>query len=148
MVSVFILLFGRLNLSLLAPEKKKGFSRTGLTHTEDVKIFEYGKNNNGYWDGAKLHQQVVNKALPIAEALYPGYSLLFLFDNATSHLVYAKDALQVHKMNKGPGGQQAQLRNGWYMPDCIKMNQPISYQDDQRKFVQKGIQIVLEERNL
>lgn len=69
-------------------------------------IFDYGKNNDGYWDGAKLHQQVVNKALPIAEALYPGYSLLFLFNNATSHSVYAKDALQVKDMNKGVGSQQ------------------------------------------
>ena len=39
-------------------------------HTEAVEVFEYEKNNDGYWDGAKLHQQVVNKALPIAEALY------------------------------------------------------------------------------
>ncbi len=113
MVSEFILLFGRLNLASLAPEKREEvLSRTGLIYTEAVEIFEYGKNNDRYWDGAKLHQQVVNKALPIAEALYPGYSLLFLFDNATSYSVYAKDALQVHEMNKGPGGQQAQLRNG------------------------------------
>ena len=73
-------------------------------HTESVEIFEYGKNNNRYWDGAKLHQQVVNKALPIAEALYPGYSLFLLFNNATSHSAYVKDPLQVKDMNKGIGG--------------------------------------------
>ena len=55
----------------------------------------------------------MKKALPIAEALYPGYSLLFLFDSATSHSVYAKDALQVKDMSKGIGGKQPQLRNGW-----------------------------------
>lgn len=94
MVSEFILLFGRLNLASLAPEKREEvFSRTGLIYTEAVEIFEYEKNNDGYWDRAKLHQQVVNKALPITEALYSGYSLLFLFDNTTSHSVYAKDAL-------------------------------------------------------
>ena len=60
-----------------------------------VKILEYGKNNNGYWDRAKLHQQVVNKALPIAKAFYLRYLLLYLFDNTTNHSVYAKDALQV-----------------------------------------------------
>lgn len=49
---------------------------------------------------------MVNKALPIAEALYPGYSLLFLFDNATSHSVFAQDALHTTQMNKGTGGQQ------------------------------------------
>lgn len=48
--------------------------------------------------------QIVKKALPIGEALYPGYTLLFLFDNETSHAIYALDALQVGNMNKGPGG--------------------------------------------
>lgn len=70
-------------------------------HTELVEIFEYGKNNNRYWDGAKLHQQVINKALSIAETLYPGYSILFLFNNTTSYLIYIKDELQAQDMNKG-----------------------------------------------
>ena len=76
-------------------------------YIESVEIFEYGKNNDGYWDGAKLHQQVVNKALPIAEALYLGYSLLFLFDNATNHSVYIKDILYVKNINKGIKNQQS-----------------------------------------
>lgn len=50
--------------------------------------------------------QIINKALPIAQSLYLGYELLFMFDNATSHSIYAKDALQVVYMNKGPGNQQ------------------------------------------
>ena len=37
------------------------------------------------------------------EALYPGYSLFFLFDNAISHSVYAKDAFQIKDMNKSSG---------------------------------------------
>ena len=115
MTSDFILPYGRLNLNSLTPEKREEIAQTtGLLKTEAVKIFEYGKNNDGYWDKAKLHQQVVNKALPIAEALYPGYSLLYLFDNATSHSVYAKDALQVQDMNKGCGGKQPILRDGWF----------------------------------
>lgn len=71
---------------------------------EVIEIFKYGKNNNEYWDGAKLHQQVVTKALLIAEALYSGYSLIFLFYNATSHSVYAKDVLRTKDMNKSLGG--------------------------------------------
>ena len=54
---------------------------------------------------------MVNKALPIAKTLYPGYSLLFLFDNATSHSVFAQDALYTAQMNKGMGGQQSWLHN-------------------------------------
>lgn len=117
MVTEFILLFGRLNLASLTPEKReKVIEKTGLRHTEAVEVFEYGKNNDGDWDGAKLHQQVVNKTLPVAKALYPGYSLLFFFNNATSHSVYAKNALQVKDINKGIGDQQPQLRNEWF--DC------------------------------
>ena len=147
MVSEFILSFGRLNLTSLSPEKRQEvLEQTGLNHTEAVEIFEYRKNNDGYWDGAKLHQQVVNKALPIAEALFLGYSLLFLFDNATSHLVYAKDALQAKDMNKVIGGQQAQLRNGWFIDNGVVINQPMSFQGPDGKWIQKGIQKVLEER--
>lgn len=106
MVSEFILSFGCLNLATLTPEKRqKVLEKPGLTHIEAVEIFGHRKNSDGYWDGAKLHQQVVKKALPIAEALFPGYSLLFLFDNATSPSVYAKDALEAKDMNKGPSGQ-------------------------------------------
>lgn len=96
MTSEFLLAFGRLNLSSLSQSKRqKVIKKTGLLDTKAVEIFEYGKNNDGYWDRAKLYKQVIDKALPIAEALYPGYFLFFLFDNATSHSVYAKDALQV-----------------------------------------------------
>ncbi len=56
--------------------------------------------------------QIINKALPIAESLHPGYELLFMFNNATSHFIYAKDALQVAQMNKELGGQQFFLRAG------------------------------------
>lgn len=78
-----------------------------------MEIFEYGKNNDGYWNGAKLHKQVVNKALLIMKALYPRYSLLYLFDNPINHSIYAKDVLQVKDINKGCGGKQPVLRNGW-----------------------------------
>ncbi len=47
----------------------------------------------------------MKKALPIAEALYLGYSILFMFDNATSHSVHAEDELCQYKMNKKPGGK-------------------------------------------
>ena len=90
----FTLPYGRLNLNSLTPKRREKIAQTiGLWKTKTAEIFEYGKNNDGYWDRAKLHQQVVNKALPIAKAFYPGYSLFYLFDYATSHSVYAKDAL-------------------------------------------------------
>ncbi len=66
----------------------------------------------GYWTGEHLLDQIINKALPIAESLYPGYELLFMFDNTKCHSIYAKDALQVAQINKGLGGQQFFLRAG------------------------------------
>lgn len=50
--------------------------------------------------------QIETKALPIGEALYLRYELLFIFDNVTSHAIYAKDVLQVVFMNKEPNSQQ------------------------------------------
>ncbi len=52
----------------------------------------------------------MKKALHIEEVLYPGYKSLFLFDNATSHSIYASDALQVVNMNKRPRSQQPYLK--------------------------------------
>ena len=137
MVSEFFLPFGRLNLSSLPENKKKEvMEKAEITITKAVVLFEYGKANEGYWDGPKLHQQVVNKALPIAETLYPGYSLLFLFDNATSHSVYAQDALCTTQMNKRVGGKQ---RNGWFEQDGVCIIQPMFFQKADSTFVQKGV---------
>lgn len=99
MTSDFLLPFGRLNLASLSSQKRKEvIEKCGLLEIVAVEVFEYGKNNDEYWNRAKLLKQVVSKALPIAKALCPEYSLLFLFDNTTSHLVYIKDAFQVQEM--------------------------------------------------
>lgn len=45
--------------------------------TNTVKIFEYKKNNDKYWDRAKLYYQIIKKTLPIAETLYPKYFFFF-----------------------------------------------------------------------
>lgn len=112
MTSEFLLPFGWLNLFSLTPEKREQIKeKTRLVETKAIEIFEYRKNNDGYWDRAKLYKQVVDKALLIAQAFYPRYSLLFLFDNATSHFVYSKDALQVKDINKDLKGKQPILRN-------------------------------------
>ena len=133
----------------LTPERRKQIKeKTRLVKTEAVKILEYGKNNDEYWDGAKLHKQVVDKALPIAQALYPKYLFLFLFDNAASHSVYSKDALQVKDMNKGLGRKQPILRNGWFNCKNIYISQPIYTVDAQKKKIRKEIQKILEEKGI
>lgn len=86
----------------------------GLTIIKDVKIFEYRKNNDKYWNKAKLYKQVVKKALLIAKALYLGYSLCLLFDNVISYFVYVKNALHVKDMNKKVSQKHHILHNEWY----------------------------------
>ena len=116
--------------TLSKAKKKEVIDKTRLSVTEAVELFEYEKTNKGYWDGPKLHNQVVNKALPIAEALYPGYSFLFLFDNATSHSVYVQNALRTAQMNKRIRGQQPWLRNRWYEKDGVRIIEPMSFQKE------------------
>ena len=153
MVSDFLLPWSRLNLFSLSPEKQQELATQGVP-LEAAVYFEYGKTDDGYWTGEELLDQVVKKALPIGEVLYPGYELLFIFDNATSHSVYAKDALQIGNMNKYSGGQQSFLRPGWYERvnrDIISQEMSLAMQNPetgQLSQFQKGIQTVLVERGL
>ncbi len=114
MVLDFLLSWSRLNLLSLSPQQQKDLAGLGIL-TEAVTYFEYRKTEEGYRTGKHLLDQIMKKALPIGEALYPGYKLLFLFDNATSHSIYAPDALQVAYMNKRPEGQQPFLRPRWFI---------------------------------
>lgn len=77
MVSEFIFFYVWLNLAFFIFEKRKIVFRTGLLEEKTVENFEYRKNNNSYWDKIKLYQQVINKALLIAEVFYPEYSFFF-----------------------------------------------------------------------
>jgi hypothetical protein len=110
MVSDFLLPWSRLNLLSLLKGRQEELAASGIP-LEAAVLFEYGKEE-GHWVGEKLLEQLKTKARPIATALYPGYQFLFLFDNATSHAVYAHDALRVVNINKGTGGQQPLLRDG------------------------------------
>ncbi|CAG8662613.1 34848_t:CDS:2 [Racocetra persica] len=51
-----------------------------------------------------LHQ-VVNRAIPIFEARFPGAKALFAFDNTTGHCAYSKDTLVTKNMNLSPGSK-------------------------------------------
>ncbi len=151
MVSDFLLPWSRLNLLSLPKARQDELVAAGIPREAAV-LFEYGKDE-GYWDGSKVLDQAINKALPIAEALYPEYQLVFIFDNATSHSVYAEDALRVAKMNKGEGGQQPLLRNGWYKDGDVVVEQEMFFTREDPATgtnckVPKGIQRVLEERGL
>lgn len=47
----FLLLFGQLKLAFLFSEKKKKvIKKFGLLETKAIKIFEFRKKNNRYWN--------------------------------------------------------------------------------------------------
>lgn len=77
-----------------------------------------------------------------------------MFDNATSHAIYAKDVLQVAQMKKSSGCQQPCLRAEWYKAAngeiitqemCLLTENPTTGQSTK---AQKTIQSILEERGL
>lgn len=155
MVSDFLLPWSRLNLLLLPLQRQEELVNSSVP-LEVVTYFECGKMEEGHWTGEHLLDQIINKALLIAESLYPGYELLFIFDNANSHSIYAKDELQVAHMNKGPSGQQLFLRPGLYTtPDGELIIQDMSTTSinpvtgkSTTGTVQKEIQAILVEKGL
>jgi len=65
-----------------------------------------------WWDGAKLLDQILTKAIPAFEARFPGSQGLYMFDNAKGHVKFADNALRVSKMNLEDGGKNAkQMRS-------------------------------------
>lgn len=54
-VSKFLLLYNWLNLAFLIFEEKKAIHQTRLLKKEASEKFKYEKNNNRYWNGAKLY---------------------------------------------------------------------------------------------
>jgi hypothetical protein len=159
MVSEFLLPWGRLNLRHLAEPDRQRLNDQRVP-TDATVFYEYGATGKGYWDGEDLLQQVTEKALPIAQALYPGYEIVWIFDNATSHSVYKEDALRVNHMGLYPGGVQPFLRDGWWLPfgEAERVIHPMVHTEDPEYLLnlpgahitwkQKGIRMVLEERDL
>ena len=92
MVSDFLLPQSQLNLFSLLPQQQKTLANFGIPFKTTIYL-EYGKIEEKYQTKEYLLDQIKSKALPIRKTLYPGYELLFMFDNTISYAIYAKDAL-------------------------------------------------------
>ena len=88
----FFLLWSCLNLASLLFKKQKKLAELGVPFEAAI-YFKYGTIEERYWTSKHLLDQIQNKVLPIKEAIYPSYELLFMFDNAISYIIYAKDTL-------------------------------------------------------
>lgn len=134
MVSDFLIPYGRL--------VSRGQDCDPTFATE---YLEYGKDN--YWTGESMISQLVNKAIPIFEAVFPDFQACFMFDNSSNHGMYASDALMASKMNLNPGGRQLKLRDGFFSRGCP---QSMVFPNNHPVFPgqPKGIRQVLLERGI
>jgi hypothetical protein len=107
---------------------------------ECTQIMEFGKDN--YWTCERMLEQLENLTIPLFEKCYPNYQAVFLFDNATNHAAYDEAALRAEKLNLGPGGEQARVRDG-FNP---RTNRPQKMQHSDG--TQKGMETILREREL
>lgn len=85
-------------------------------------------------------------------ALYPGYEAIFMFNNAKSYAIFAKDALHVGSMSKDTSGVQPFLCNGWYEKKRVGYQQSMSFIESdeagQTTLVPKRVQHVLQKRGI
>ncbi|KAI5993568.1 hypothetical protein EDD15DRAFT_2167169 [Pisolithus albus] len=64
-------------------------------------LFKAGKARDGYFTNEDVLAQT-EKAMDILQKFYPDDDHIFVFDNATTHLKRANDALSARKMPKNP----------------------------------------------
>jgi hypothetical protein len=64
----------------------------------------------GYFDSPQFLAQLQH-AMDIHDANYPGFIAVFVLDNSPVHRKKADDALNVNRMNAGPGGKVPDIRS-------------------------------------
>ena len=62
-------------------------------------VMKPGKNRDGYFSSEDICDQA-DEAMEIAQQHYPQYEHVFIYDNASTHLKHAPDALSAHRMPK------------------------------------------------
>lgn len=135
-------------------------------------LFKAGKERDGYFTNDEILQQT-SKAMDILEKHFPDDNHVFLFDNATTHLKRADDALSARKMPKftpkdgknwgvevkmiGEDGKPVHLPNGKFAKTKVQMangklpdgsDQSFYFPNDHPSFpgVFKGMAQILVER--
>jgi hypothetical protein len=141
--------------------------------TESARVlFRAGKNRDGYFTSEDIITHA-RQAMDILECHYPDEEHIFVFDNATTHLKRAENALSARKMSKNPtlpsnplfgvdvnvigaNGKPEYLPDGKLKKQCVRMDDA-QFADGQsqslyfpeahaRAGVFKGMSVILEER--
>jgi hypothetical protein len=154
MVSEFLTPTGRLKLPPDCTQEE--MDRLRILDSTATEILQCGGDK--WWNQEYLIEQIITKAIPIFNRAFPGQQALFIFDNATIHSAFAKDALRVTKLNIGPGGEQPFMRPGWYWSfdpatrTRVKVKQDMQFSkthpNPYLRGKQKGTRQILRERGL
>jgi hypothetical protein len=146
MVSDFITAGGRLMVPWTISEDQLG--ELGLPRRYATHYLEYSKDN--YWTSDAMVDHAIQVAIPIFEVAFPGCIAVFAFDNASNHACFAPDALRAEKLNKGPGGAQPIMRDGFIHQKDISqaMQFPENYHIRELAGKPKGLKQILKERGL
>lgn len=152
---------GRLNLDVVQLAENSKLPDDVRISVTDARTMIYpGKNHDKWWDLEQLMKQI-ETAIKIFEFIHPGAIAVFVFDCSAAHEGFGPDALNVNKMNVGPGGAQPKLRNTTIPlsnpapregePDTRGQEQSMVYPDDhpdpKKAGKPKGMLAVLEERH-
>jgi hypothetical protein len=87
-------------------------------------FFQYGKNKDGYWDGALFEKQCED-VIDCFEILYPGMQLLVEVDHSSGHLKEQGDGLEEKKMGVKWGGKFSAKRDTVIEEGCLGESPPI-----------------------
>ncbi|ORZ40276.1 hypothetical protein BCR44DRAFT_1174482 [Catenaria anguillulae PL171] len=115
-------------------------------------LFEYGARAQGYWTGTDLYHQVVDRLIPVFNAMHGDgpngrpCQGLFVFDNATGHKIFAPDALVAKKLPGKDGGQNAPLMRATTFVAADGTTRVQSMQNDLGE--PKGLKSILIDRDL
>ena len=146
MVSDFITAGGRLMVPWTISDEQ--LHELGLPHRYATVYLEYSKDN--YWTSDSMIDHAIQIALAIFQTAFPGCIAVFAFDNASNHACFASDALRAEKLNKGPGGAQPLMREGFNhhkgLPQAMQFPQNYRILDLAGK--PKGLKQILKERVL
>ena len=83
----------------------------GIMHSTSgvaAELLEYGKGL--WWNSARMLRQL-REVIKIRNELFPWARCIWRFDHSSNHKAKAEDALNVYRMNIGPGGKQAIMRS-------------------------------------
>jgi hypothetical protein len=86
-------------------------------------FFQYGKNKDGYWDGALFQVQCID-IINVIEILYPGVQILLEVDHSAGHLKEQSDGLMTNAMGLRWGGKTSAKRDTIIEEGCLGDNVP------------------------